>query len=58
MFSLAAVQFLNVLPGKEQAVYHNTEPRLLLREAGGGYKHAAGQDWNSFWISLLPALSC
>lgn len=36
VFSLAAVQFLNVLPSEEQAVYHNTELGLLLRRAGGG----------------------
>lgn len=46
MFSLAAVQFLNVLPSKEQAVYHNTELRLLLRKATWwGWRG----EWRGWW---------
>lgn len=35
-FSLATVQFLNVLLSKEQVVYHNKGLGLLLRKAEGG----------------------
>lgn len=41
-FSLAAIQFLNVLLSKEQVVYHNKGLGLLLRKAEGGPIYLTG----------------
>lgn len=63
---MAAVQFLNVLPSKEQVVYHNKGLGLLLRKAEGGHICRAAQasgvagerGWNLLWAPLPSSAVC
>jgi hypothetical protein len=58
VFSLAVVQFLNVLQCKQQVVYHNRGLGLLLGKAEGGRMCTAGHAGICSGVLFSPELSC